>query len=78
MKIHVRFDESNKKHTHFTIYVNGQNCGQLCMETKDTAQFYLILLNGTNKELDEFVSSGKLYCDEERDGQSKDYSKSQR
>ena len=31
IKYHFRVDKENKRHTHFTVFANGVNCGQLVM-----------------------------------------------
>lgn len=48
MKIHLRADKTNSVHTHFTVFINGQNCGQLCMGVDDAALFHQILGHGLN------------------------------
>ena len=61
MKIHIRFDESNAVHTHFTLFIGGQNCGQLCTGTEDAVMLHSIIANGCNDDYDEFVSSGNVW-----------------
>lgn len=34
MKLKFRIDIINPRHTHFTVFQNGGNCGSLCMENK--------------------------------------------
>lgn len=58
MKIHLRADSTNPEHTRFTTFIDGKNCGQLCMGTKDAVTFYMIVQNGLLKGTDEFVGSG--------------------
>lgn len=65
MKIHMRFDDSNSEHTRFTVFVNGKNCGQLCMGTEEAVTFHDILRCGPLKGTDEFVSSGVVYGSKE-------------
>lgn len=31
LKYHFRVDKENNRHTHFTVFANGENCGQLVM-----------------------------------------------
>jgi len=58
MKIHLRADEATGVHTRFTVFVNGQNSGQLCLNEAEAATFYMILSHGCHKDFDEFVGSG--------------------
>lgn len=39
MKINLRCDSHCSSHTHFTVFVNGGNCGALCM-SKDEAEWF--------------------------------------
>lgn len=61
MKLHMRFDESNAKHTRFTVFIDGRNCGQLCCGTEDVVSLHMILAHGCSPDLDYFVSSGKVF-----------------
>jgi len=70
MKIHLRADSADGTHTKFTVFMNGANCGQLCMREDEALFFYHVielsawLLKGE----DEFLGSGnwqpKEKCDE--------------
>jgi hypothetical protein len=31
MRIRIRVDKRNSRHVHFTVFVNGANCGTLCV-----------------------------------------------
>ena len=59
MKIHLRADSCNPAHLHFTVFINGQNCGQLCMAPEDAATFHMVLSHGLTLPSDSFVSSGE-------------------
>ena len=59
MKITLRADEANGTHTRFTVFMNGGNCGQLCMREDEAGAFYMIISNGVHPKLDEFVGKGK-------------------
>ena len=63
MKIHLRIDSSNKQHTRFTIFEDGANCGQLCMNTPGFFNFYMIISQGLNLPEDEFIATGKAYVE---------------
>lgn len=39
MRVHLRGDEADGIHTRFTVFMNGANCGQLCMEKRE-ANFF--------------------------------------
>lgn len=69
MKIHLRFDASNAEHTCATLFLNGKNCGQLCMGTEDVVVFHDILAVGC-RAVDQFVSSGVVY-DSKQDASTK-------
>lgn len=58
MKIHLRADKTNAVHTHFTVFVNGQNCGQLCMGVDDAGAFHQIVSLGCHSTIDDFKSTG--------------------
>jgi hypothetical protein len=34
MNIHLRADHTNPEHTRFTVFIDGKNCGQLCLERR--------------------------------------------
>lgn len=61
MKIHWRIDESNITHTRLTLFLNGQNCGQLCIGTDDVVSFLMIQQNGHHREIDEYKETGRIY-----------------
>jgi len=58
MNIHLRADHTNPEHTRFTVFIDGKNCGQLCLGTEDARSFYMLVQNGKHPELDTFVGSG--------------------
>lgn len=60
MKVHIRFDETMGKHVRFTIFVNGGNAGQLCMEKEEAASFYQIVQLGCADKVDEFLGTGRI------------------
>jgi len=64
MKIHLRSESTDAVHTRFTVFIDGKNCGQLCLGTEDARRFYMIVYNGTHPELDTFVGSGRWNGDE--------------
>lgn len=39
MRVHLRADSADGTHTKFTVFMNGANCGHLCM-TQDEAIFF--------------------------------------
>ena len=43
MKIKCRIDSKNVKHTRFTVFQDGGNCGQLTMDTAAAELFFDIL-----------------------------------
>ena len=65
MKLHMRFDDSNAQHTRMTIFINGGNCGQLCVRTDDAVHLHMILAYGLSLPTDEFVSSGRVWSKED-------------
>ena len=62
MKVHMRFDDSNPRHTRLTLFVNGGNCGQLVLRTDEATDFHQIIAHGCAKGIDEFLSSGAVYA----------------
>ena len=59
MKIHLRGDEANGRHTKLTVFLNGMNCGRLIMSEEEAAAFHMIVSGGIDRTQDTFVSSGK-------------------
>ena len=43
MRIKCRIDSQNPGHTRFTVFQDGGNCGQLCMDTEAAELFFDIL-----------------------------------
>jgi len=39
MNLHLRADSVNQNHLHFTVFVDGQNSGQLCMDPEQALNF---------------------------------------
>ena len=67
MKIHLRADEANGVHTRFTVFINGVNCGQLCMSEEEATFFHEVVLRSTYKlPTDEYISSGRWFKERER------------
>lgn len=64
MKLHLRADSANGAHTRFTVFMNGANCGELCM-TEEEALFFHQIIVTTNYKLpqDEIYSSGKWFVE---------------
>jgi hypothetical protein len=59
VKIHLRCDHSDSVHTHVTLFIDGANCGQLCLATEDLFHFQKILSEGACKSNeDTFILSG--------------------
>ena len=61
MKIHIRYDDSNKLHTRFTLFLNGANCGQLCTRTDEACNLHQLISSGCARGIDEFLSTGKVH-----------------
>jgi len=59
MRVHLRADEATGEHTKFTVFMNGGNCGQLCMKEDEAIFFHhLVSLSGYRIFIDEIISSG--------------------
>lgn len=71
MRVHLKFHDSNERHTGTTVFINDANVGELCLLTEDIVTICLVLSHGLNLETDEFVSSGHVYTKEDEDGDSK-------
>ena len=61
MKLHLRFDSSNEAHTRCTVFMNGANCGQLCMTTAEALAFHDTFAFGAEVTGLEFCASGKFF-----------------
>lgn len=66
MNVVLRADDANGVYTRFTVFVNGANCGQLCMRDKEAIAFYLIVLGGCLPTMDQFLGKGKWAVDEKK------------
>jgi hypothetical protein len=66
MKLHLRANETNAKHTRLTLFVNGANCGELCLLNAEAIWLCHILSKGTDALSPagripiDFVSSGRF------------------
>lgn len=58
MKIHLRADSADGTHTHFTVFMNGANCGQLCMRQEEAHFFYMTVAKSSWLKDGEFLGSG--------------------
>ena len=65
MRIHLKYSNSNQRHTDVTWFINAANCGTLCMLTDDLVTLQLVLSRGLSLPQDGFVSSGHVYDPEE-------------
>jgi hypothetical protein len=67
IKVHLRADSANGAHTRFTVFMNGGNCGQLCMTEKEAFWFHdaILRINYRIKE-DEIKTSGKWFKEKEK------------
>lgn len=67
MKVHIRYHDVNAVHTRVTVFIDGANCGTLCINTKDDFAFQSIIQKGCHPTLDEFRVSGRPWPREVRD-----------
>lgn len=68
MDIHFRVNDSNKEHTRFTTFIDGKNCGDLCMGTDDFVSYQQIMYLAINtfcKNIDTFKLTGIIYSSSE-------------
>lgn len=56
MKLHIRIDDCNLRHTRFTAFVNGANCGTLTLCNDEFTKLLTWLRLG--KRENEFVVTG--------------------
>jgi len=66
MKIHLKVNSSNQRHTRFTIFTNSANCGTLMMTNEEFKKFHQIIAIGCGEKIDEFISTGTMYSEEDR------------
>jgi len=57
-KIHLRSDLVTGRHTTFTVFCNGANCGQLCMTEEEAQFFHQVVMMSTYSKPGEIISSG--------------------
>ena len=66
VKLHLRADSTNGKHTKVTVFINDINCGQLCMLEKEAIFFHdIIILSNHKIKEDNVYSSGKWALEKE-------------
>jgi len=72
MKLHLRADSVDTFHVRFTVFMNGANCGQLCM-TDDEARFFHDVIITTKYKLreDEVYSSGQWFLEKTKNDENK-------
>jgi len=49
MRIHLRVESENKEHVRSTLFIDGRNCGALCMSPTEFSSFYQFLGVGMNE-----------------------------
>ena len=59
VRLHLRADEANGTHTKVTVFMNGQNCGQLCMSEEQAIYFHHTVTMSHYTKPGEVISSGK-------------------
>lgn len=64
MKVYFKFDESDPKHTRFTVVIDDAPCGRLSMKTEDAVRLADIVKSGCSQYQCDFESSGKLFKSE--------------
>lgn len=47
MRLHIKIDDENEVHTKITIFIDGANCGQLCLSSGDWPVVKNVLSEGT-------------------------------
>jgi hypothetical protein len=57
MRIHLRGDSVSPKHTRFTVFMNGANCGELCMDNEEAVTFMAAVARGCVNEAFERTGS---------------------
>jgi len=68
MKVHLRADEANGTHTRFTVFMNGANCGQLCMTEEEAAYFHGVFLSTNYKTSEDHIVSSGIWFKEKMKG----------
>lgn len=66
MKITIKITDDGPVHTRFTIFMNGGNCGSLCMRSGEALVFFNALQTGADAAnlLTEYTNyEGKLFSD---------------
>lgn len=59
MKIHLRADSVTKEHTRITVFIDGKNCGDLCLGTEDARVFCNVIADGVSAgNIGNFITSG--------------------
>jgi hypothetical protein len=67
MKIHLRADSVNETHTRITVFIDGVNCGQLCMLGEDAINFHHTIAFSQWDRKREFISTGKWHKEDNSD-----------
>lgn len=58
MKIHLRFNSYDEQHTKMTLFINGQNNGELCTSPSEADWLYFVIERGSRDLGIEFIGSG--------------------
>ena len=66
MNIHLRIDSTNAAHTRFTVFLNGANCGQLCVTNEEfsmvsTIFAYWVSSDKNEPKLDSYERTGHTW-----------------
>ena len=68
MKLHMKAISANGNHTRFIVFMNGGNCGELCMREDEALFFHnTIMLSNFPSKGDVLKSSGIWTKDKECD-----------
>ena len=63
--VHLRADTITETHLRFTIFINGANCGELCMRRDEAIFFHnLVMLSGYRLSRDTIRTSGQWVLEE--------------
>jgi hypothetical protein len=68
MKVHLRADEANGTHTKFTVFMNGGNCGQLCMSEHEAVYFHEVFIRTIYRIPEDQILSSGIWSKEKMGG----------
>lgn len=56
MRLHIRIESENSQHAHLTVFIDGENCGSLCVSRLDVTKLINTFAGSERPEVFEISS----------------------